>query len=77
MKKLTIVLIIAAVAGGTAWIFGTKQGKEFLEGFKDNVDEGAAKLKTQLHKFSDATAGMIEKGKRHLKSNNSVKEPVS
>lgn len=79
MKKLTIVLIIAAAAGGAAWLFGTEKGRKVLGDIKDNLDDSTTKLKSGLKAAKNATADIIEKGKKYMvhSTNNIKKEIVS
>jgi len=80
MKKNTIILIVAAaaVAGATAWLFGTEKGRKTLGGIKENLDEAGTKIKSGFDSAKGTTAGIIEKGKQYIHSrSNGVKETVS
>ena len=66
MKKLTVILVVAAVAGGAAWLFGTDKGKKVLGDIKDSLDDSATKLKSSLdaaksqnHKQNSMTPNLV------------------
>ncbi len=75
MKKLTIVLIVGAAVGATAWFLSTKKGRQVLNDIKESSDDLANKLKDQLNTVKKTTAGVVEKGKRYISNmNNKVQE---
>jgi len=76
MKKLTVILVVAAVAGGAAWLFGTDKGKKVLGDIKDSLDDSATKLKSSLDAAKHAGSDLIAKSKKYMHSNG-VKETVS
>jgi hypothetical protein len=76
MKKLTVILVVAAVAGGAAWLFGTDKGKKVLGDIKDSLDDSATKLKSSLDAAKNAGSDLIAKSKKYVHSNG-VKESVS